>query len=907
MERRRFLKISLPSGLALSGMGLTPSVLGALNDDRYARMKEENRDFEAGNPPGVIGINAQFPLPSNGRQLARRPDGSWFFTYSSHRHTRPDEGRGIGYDGSTEIRMRASRLASPGNPPGFGPERVLIHDAHGYKDMAPKSMGHVIGGDAGADVGTQPSMVIDSQGILHLVWTRPGEGEVWYAQCDVSGSEGSEAIGRTEAWRQGGGQTVGPERIGSDAAEVGDISLDGSGNPCVLYRHRNGVTLARYDRGWKQTPVVEGAGLKWPVMMYDRRNRFHVVWANAMGHLHYLRSDDGGAHWTGVDGKNRAPDFVGGFCEQPPSLAVAGDELFVAHFENYRVITYSYYDGHQWTPNIVLSGGSYDHTCPMFTVDRHEMVWMHTVTPHNWTRTTRWLGEGWSDLQEGRRIDRMATVCSAERVMGEGFAEFGVIMADKDHRLFFDTFAVPTPSAARNAHVMFLDLWDVARLSGIEQVVEPVEKDARNPLMKHGAPGSWDGAEANAQGTILMEDGRYRLWYTGADVEALLHGWMSACGYAESTDGVQWTKPNLGLHEYGGNKNNNICYPNGYQFAVMRMPEDLESNPQKRYRMAYDADGGSSLAYSPDGIHWTASEENPLWDNGRAGDADSHIAENGVYFYDPDDPDPERRYKCYPQTVDDEGERTIGLMISADGIHFQRYSHNPIMDARLGVEKQTHMIEICWRRHQIFLALYGCYLDDDRTDARLAVSRDGVHWVRVKNGVSVIPNGPSGSFDWGDIWPSNQPMIDGKDVWIYYSGTDLSLAGGDGYSSMGRGKLRLDGFAKMRLREGQVQGSLTTVPLQFRNSDKPRLVVNLEHKAGGKGSLLVEVLDAATGKTVPGYSTEECTALTDDSLNLPVRWHDNADLSGVEAEKIRLRFHFSGDSSSPLLCGFGFE
>ena len=124
MERREFLKISLTSGFALSGVGLSPSVLNALDDDRYALKREENREFDAGDPPGIIGINAQFPLSSNGRQLARRPDGTWFFTYSSHRYTHLDEAQGIVYGPSTEIRVRASRPASPGNPPGFGPEHL---------------------------------------------------------------------------------------------------------------------------------------------------------------------------------------------------------------------------------------------------------------------------------------------------------------------------------------------------------------------------------------------------------------------------------------------------------------------------------------------------------------------------------------------------------------------------------------------------------------------------------------------------------------------------------------------------------------------------------------------------------------------------------------------------------------
>ena len=50
------------------------------------------------------------------------------------------------------------------------------------------------------------------------------------------------------------------------------------------------------------------------------------------------------------------------------------------------------------------------------------------------------------------------------------------------------------------------------------------------------------------------------------------------------------------------------------------MPEEVEPNPKRRYRMAFSTRLGASLAFSPDGIHWTPIEENPLWASGRAGD-----------------------------------------------------------------------------------------------------------------------------------------------------------------------------------------------------------------------------------------------------------------------------------------------
>src|ERR1700689_3400916 len=105
MKRRDFLQMSLGSGVALSGIG-TSSVFGAVGDDRYARMREERQEFEAGCAPGVIGLNAQFPLPRNGRQLARRRDGTWFFTYANYVNTSHDAadllGDSLGYAPNTE-------------------------------------------------------------------------------------------------------------------------------------------------------------------------------------------------------------------------------------------------------------------------------------------------------------------------------------------------------------------------------------------------------------------------------------------------------------------------------------------------------------------------------------------------------------------------------------------------------------------------------------------------------------------------------------------------------------------------------------------------------------------------------------------------------------------------------------
>ncbi|MGD8441166.1 MAG: hypothetical protein PVG53_11555, partial [Holophagae bacterium] len=75
-------------------------------------------------------------------------------------------------------------------------------------------------------------------------------------------------------------------------------------------------------------------------------------------------------------------------------------------------------------------------------------------------------------------------------------------------------------------------------------------KYASNPVIEPGPPGSWDRQWLNA--TAVITDGEtYKMWYTGSSgsVED------SKIGYAESPDGLAWTKhpdPVLESGEYPG-------------------------------------------------------------------------------------------------------------------------------------------------------------------------------------------------------------------------------------------------------------------------------------------------------------------------------------------------------------------
>lgn len=80
----------------------------------------------------------------------------------------------------------------------------------------------------------------------------------------------------------------------------------------------------------------------------------------------------------------------------------------------------------------------------------------------------------------------------------------------------------------------------------------------------------------------------------------------------------------------------------------------------------------------------------------------------------------------------------------------------------------------------------------------------------------------------------------------------------------------------------QFGGTVETVPLTLPSG---QLVVNAD---ASQGSLVVELL-SPEGETVPGYSSQDCTAIDSDSVRHVIRWQDNQRLP--TGQQLRLRFH----------------
>jgi len=117
-----------------------------------------------------------------------------------------------------------------------------------------------------------------------------------------------------------------------------------------------------------------------------------------------------------------------------------------------------------------------------------------------------------------------------------------------------------------------------------------------------------------AYGNVIREGKLWRMWYTAYD-----HTYQDdrdAClCYAFSHDGVHWEKPNLGMHDYDGNRDNNILMT-GKKVGGLHgqyVFVDPQAPATERYKMVYSTlrDGKWIVfgAHSIEGIAWFFRKE----------------------------------------------------------------------------------------------------------------------------------------------------------------------------------------------------------------------------------------------------------------------------------------------------------
>lgn len=375
----------------------------------------------------------------------------------------------------------------------------------------------------------------------------------------------------------------------------------------------------------------------------------------------------------------------------------------------------------------------------------------------------------------------------------------------------------------------------------------------------------------------VAEDGSkvYRLWYEAYD--SSYHGDLEAryC-YAESKDGVHWTKPNLGLVEFNGSRQNNILFGNlgGKGVHGGSVFKDPVAPPTERYKFIFLSSAGVDGAYSADGIHWTPYSKSPILAVG----SDTQQ----VCFWDAR----LKKYVAFCRLWT--AGRTVGRSESEDFQHFPPAKEVLRADAKDPADTDLYnsaAIHYPYAANAYFIFTSVYQHKPDTLHVELATSRDGVHWQRPER-VPFIPLGKPGEWDCGHVYAGAGLLRIGDSLSMYYQGYSHTHnqqipSGVHAEGVYSRCTLRLDGYVSA---DAPAQGGWFVTPVLTISGR--RLEINAETR--GKGQLLIELQDE-NGKPIPGYSLQDCRPVRGDSVRQVVTWKGHKDMKALKTNRVRMK------------------
>jgi hypothetical protein len=412
-------------------------------------------------------------------------------------------------------------------------------------------------------------------------------------------------------------------------------------------------------------------------------------------------------------------------------------------------------------------------------------------------------------------------------------------------------------------------------------VLHPATKPS-TPVVEADRP--WERNRVYLYGTVLRDDvtGRFRMWYSGGGL-----------AYAESDDGLNWNKPELGLQQHQGRETNLLITGSNLTCVI----EDLEDpDPEYRYKLLDNTGHHHFIGFhSADGLRWRPYAKQPLIEQGSelidairdpvTGRYMAYIRPHLPRFHPSSDQ--QKRLIAVTTSEDFRNWSPQQTIITPDDIddrwvteqgqrtEFYAMAGFPYGSQYLGMLMVFRITEIIENQAP------GQSKYEGPIHVELVHSRDGMSWSRSSPRSPIIDNGPY-AYDAGAIMDTaNLPVIVDDEVWMYYTALTTTHGGQlpAKRPSIGLARWRLDGFVSRDTPE--TGGEILTTPLVLPNG---QLTVNVDAPSG---RLRVEIL-GHDGRPIPGYSLEESIPFTGDSTSAVMRWRERPMVpAGVP---VRLRF-----------------
>ena len=442
---------------------------------------------------------------------------------------------------------------------------------------------------------------------------------------------------------------------------------------------------------------------------------------------------------------------------------------------------------------------------------------------------------------------------------------------------------------------LFLDDDAIAKTENLKRTLHQPKK--RGAVIKPDQP--WETTLQTRSSPVWDEQAkRYKLWL----ITSTPAPGVAGTTYAESVDGVKWTKPILRQWKYQDSLENNFvavepdsAWPANAILNVVYDPDDAD--PQRRFKGFLGAIGRQPIV-SPDGIHWKkldvpmlSSEDESNLSYDRQSRTFIATLKTGGPFGRSHRVWTSKDFNTWTNTgvlihADEEdqrmGQANIRARLADDQLQQPRYNDPADYNAdiyNVGV----------FRYEGLYVALPAVYhatgkIPVGNTDGfhlvQLRSSRDLQTWQHVADRQTFIGPSPvkGGAFDLTQLLPPSAPIVRDDELWFYYTGikyrAEPAQPESGGIGAICLAVLRRDGFVS--LDAGVESGTLLTKPFVLAGTT---LHVNVDAKGG---ELNVTVLDG------DGQTVAVAEPVTGDQPRAAVRWK-SGDLDSVKGKTVSLR------------------
>jgi hypothetical protein len=471
---------------------------------------------------------------------------------------------------------------------------------------------------------------------------------------------------------------------------------------------------------------------------------------------------------------------------------------------------------------------------------------------------------------------------------------------------------------------LFVDDFLIDQMSGRAEL-RLHHPQPREIVIEHDAP--WEGSGSGYHS--LFKDGDlYRLYYKAWHLEGSQKNPYTGDAdahrlcYAESTDGVHWRKPELGLFEFNGSKKNNIVIPSGpwgsMHLSAAESAVFMDENPNVPADARYKALVRSRKPFgliafkSGDGVRWTPMSEKPIITEGA-------FDSQNLAFWDDVRGEYRAYWRFFSEGVTNEstwkinGYRGIRTATSKDFMTWAPFQEISYFGAPTEIHLYTNQIKPYHRAPHLYVGFPMHYVDrgwSDSTralpelenrelrasvnprygtavsDSLLMTSRDGVRFKRWDEAFLRPGIEREGTWNYGHqclAWH----LIETPSDLIGGAPNELSFYAVESYwtgnsSLLRRHTLRLDGFAS--LHAAVPGGEVVTRPLRFKGT-----VLRLNFSSAAAGGIRVELQDEG-GRALPGFALADSQPVFGDALDRKVTWKGGSDLSALQGKPVRVRF-----------------